>query len=238
MKKAYCIGLNYSKTDKSLLGPSVDSANMKSLAEKFGYDVTVLDDTTGTKKNLFKVFNTISKLPPGSSVFFTYSGHGKQKKDKDNDEIDNMDECICPIKNYKDGTQKLDTMTDDEIRENLINKVPENVKLIAIFDCCNSGTICDMRYVVKTDSIQKDKRYPKLQASISCLASCRDDQSALDGPFGGLFTNNFLRVLQEFNYDCTYRQLFNKLTYIFSDGVFNPYLSLSNPNIYDSPFQL
>ena len=149
MKLAYCVGLNYAKTDKSLTGPSVDSRNMKALAERFGYAVTILDDTTGTKKNLLKVFKAISQLPAGSSVFFTYSGHGKQTKDKNGDEVDGKDECICPVKNYKDGSQKLDSMTDDEIRDNLISQVPAGVKLIAIFDCCNSGTICDMRYSEK-----------------------------------------------------------------------------------------
>ena len=238
MKVAYCVGLNYAKTDKALTGPSVDSNNMKLLAERFGYEVTVFDDTLGTKKNLLRAFKNISQLPAGSSVFFTYSGHGKQTKDKNKDEVDGKDECICPVKNYKDGTQKLDTMTDDEIRENLINKVPAGVKLIAIFDCCNSGTICDMRYVVKNDTVQKDKKYPKLPSTIVCLSGCRDDQATLDGPNGGLFTNNFLRVLDDFNYTCTYRQLFNKLTYVFSRGEFNPYLSLSQAELYEAPFQL
>lgn len=239
MKVAICVGINYSKTSTPLTGPEVDSKNISDLCIKhYNYlesNVHILDETNGTKKNILKYFKKITSLPNGSSALFSYSGHGKQVKDKNGDEIDKKDEAICPIKNGK-----LDELTDDEINEYLIKPLPKGVKLTCIFDCCNSGTICDLRYVIKDDSgnlvIQKDKNYPKIESNVCTICACRDNQSSLDGPYGGLFTNNLLMALEKFNYQCSYADLYKNLSYRFSDGPYNPLMCFSQPPNLDDFF--
>lgn len=234
MRLALCVGLNYAGTDRPLSGASVDAAHMRQLCLDCGFDedkVLVLDDTNGTKKTLYKAFDRIAALPAGSSAVFSYSGHGKQQKDKSGDEIDGKDEVICPVKN-KNGKRSLDSLTDDELRANLIDRVPAGVRLTCFFDCCNSGSVCDLRYCVKTDHQQKDKHYAQTVGDVVCFSACRDAQSSLDGPSGGLFTNNLLWAIKDESAkgEFTYGQLFGNLAYRFSDGVYNPYLSFGNKN--------
>ena len=45
----------------------------------------------------------IKGAKPGDSLFFHYSGHGSQVKDKDGDEIDGLDETILPVDFQKSG---------------------------------------------------------------------------------------------------------------------------------------
>lgn len=244
MRVAVCVGLNYLGSNKPLSGSAHDAQQMAQLCvDHYGYDksqVTLIGDSEGTKKRLFKEFDRIAALPPGSTAMFSYSGHGRQKKDSSGDEIDGEDECICPIKSDNESVE-LDTMTDDEIRERLIDRVPAGVRLTCFFDCCESGTVCDLRYCVKTDVVQKDSRYEKTAGDVVCFSACRDGQSSLDGPSGGLFTNNLMFALDEEAEKgaFTYGQLFANLTYRFSGGVYNPYLSFGNTNTtLDTVFSL
>ena len=88
--------------------------------------------------NLFYLLNALSILPislqaglsymmqnaqPGDSLLFFFAGHGTQVED-DGEEPDGFDEAIC-------ASDKLNLITDDDLREILIN-LPEGAKFTMI----------------------------------------------------------------------------------------------------------
>lgn len=60
---------------------------------------------------------------PDDSLFLHYSGHGGQTPDKDGDEEDGMDECICPV-DYKSAG----TIIDDDLKALFSKKLPRGVR--------------------------------------------------------------------------------------------------------------
>lgn len=74
-------------------------------------------------------------------LLFQYAGHGGQVKDKNGDEVDGMDETICPYDHKKNGP-----ITDDDLYRLLVEPLPAGVTLTAVMDCCHSGTSMDLAY--------------------------------------------------------------------------------------------
>jgi hypothetical protein len=62
--------------------------------------------------------------------------------DTDGDEEDGMDEILIPG-DYKESGQ----IVDDEIYSDFVTKVPAGVHVVAMIDCCHSGTAMDLPYV-------------------------------------------------------------------------------------------
>ena len=155
MKRALFIGINYTKTNVELKGCINDVMNMKNYITKV-YNVNTgntkllcdnyTQDLRPTYNNILKAFSWLTlKVKAGDSLFLHYSGHGTYVRDINNDEQDKRDECICPIDYQTKGF-----IIDDIINEKLVKKVPKNVKLTCIFDCCYSGTVLDLKYSLKT----------------------------------------------------------------------------------------
>ncbi|MGK7898545.1 MAG: caspase family protein [Xenococcus sp. (in: cyanobacteria)] len=71
----------------------------------------------------------------GDFLVFHFSGHGSQIRDRDGDELkDHMDELICPYDmNWDNGF-----ITDDMLNA-IFTKLPSNVLLEVVLDCCHSG---------------------------------------------------------------------------------------------------
>eukprot|EP01094_Clydonella_sp_ATCC50884_P003533 TRINITY_DN1270_c0_g1_i1.p1 TRINITY_DN1270_c0_g1~~TRINITY_DN1270_c0_g1_i1.p1 ORF type:complete len:614 (+),score=160.02 TRINITY_DN1270_c0_g1_i1:169-1842(+) len=86
----------------------------------------------------------------GDSLFFHFSGHGGQSKDKTHLEDDGMNETILPC-DYQTAGQ----IVDDHMHNMLVKPLPEGVKLTAVFDSCHSGTALDLPFVHKST----DPRY-------------------------------------------------------------------------------
>lgn len=85
-------------------------------------------------------------VQPGDDLFLHYSGHGVRVADKDGDEDDGFDEALCPV-DYKE----VGVITDDTINKHVIQPLPKGSRLTIIFDCCHSGTACDLPYVFKAN---------------------------------------------------------------------------------------
>lgn len=68
-------------------------------------------------------------------------------RDQDNDEADGMDETLIPVDYCKKGQ-----IRDDDVYDMLVTKIPEGCHLTVIMDCCHSGTILDLPYLVKGDN--------------------------------------------------------------------------------------
>ena len=55
-------------------------------------------------------------MQPGDSLVFHYSGHGGQKRDMTGEEVDGMNETLCPM-----DFQRVGEITDDEVNQRLVN---------------------------------------------------------------------------------------------------------------------
>lgn len=80
----------------------------------------------------------------GDSLVFHFSGHGTQQMNMDGNEIDGLDEAICPVDYEEQGK-----IVDDEINTALVRPLPRGAKLHAIVDACHSGTALDLPFVCK-----------------------------------------------------------------------------------------
>ena len=95
----------------------------------------LLTDSRATKAAILKELSwLVSGAKKGDLLIFHYSGHGSQLPDTSGDEIDKLDEVLCPHDYYTAGFIK-----DDDLRA-AFAKVPAGVNLEVILDCCHSGT--------------------------------------------------------------------------------------------------
>lgn len=195
-KHALLIGINYLKNKNyGLDGCINDVQNVKKmLVDCFHYRpeniVVMTDNLKGslepTKKNMIQqIMNVVGKIKPGDTMYMHYSGHGVQIRSKDGDEahnIDtpNMDDCLCPCDFYKfAGDNRF--ISDDFLKQILVNKVPIGAKLRAVFDCCHSGSALDLRYMWSKGDKFLNSNSPQLKSNdIILISGCRDHQTSAD----------------------------------------------------------
>jgi hypothetical protein len=79
------------------------------------------------------------------SVIFVYAGHGVQLPNYDGKEVDGKDECIL--------STDRQTILDDVLRDMLVDALPQNARLLCIFDCCHSKTMLDTTPIVEFDPV-------------------------------------------------------------------------------------
>uniref|UniRef100_A0A7N1A9K7 Metacaspase n=1 Tax=Kalanchoe fedtschenkoi TaxID=63787 RepID=A0A7N1A9K7_KALFE len=195
-KRAVICAVSYKKTKNELKGCVNDANCMKFLLiNRFSFpEASVLmlnEDETDpykipTKENIRLAMHwLIQGCRPGDSLVFHFSGHGLQKKDLNGDEIDGLDETLCPMDFETEGV-----ILDDEINDRIVRPVPHGVKLHAIIDACHSGTVLDLPYLCrmkkKGEYAWEDHR-PRNGASkgtsggeVIAFSGCDDDQTSAD----------------------------------------------------------
>ncbi|KAK0491295.1 caspase domain-containing protein [Armillaria novae-zelandiae] len=198
-KRALCIGINYRGQPHELKGCINDARHIRDfLINHWGYkseDVVMLtDDSTNprsqpTRKNMLDGMRWLVKnAQPHDSLFFHYSGHGGQTKDKDGDEVDGYDEVIFPVDFKRNGQ-----IIDDEMHSIMVKPLPSGCRLTALFDCCHSGTALDLPYVYGPDGRLKkemvSKSWRKLKstpADVISWSGSKDGQTSADTFQGGV----------------------------------------------------
>ncbi|KAF8604393.1 hypothetical protein BDV93DRAFT_606080 [Ceratobasidium sp. AG-I] len=163
-KRALIISIEYLEEQKFLDGSSMSLTGSHSdaddilelLYQEFEYnrqDIRVLADIPGlpeyqmpTRENIISGLQWLSNgCRSGDRRFIHYSGHGTQAKDLNGDEEDGWDEALQPsdwATRYEHDDKGL--IIDDELREQLVDRLPQGSTLTALFDSCHSGTILDM----------------------------------------------------------------------------------------------
>jgi len=188
-KKALCVGINYTGTDAELRGCINDARNMKQfLMSRFGFKpddiVMLLDDANHprqipTRENIVAAMQWLVRdAQPNDSLWFHYSGHGGQSKDRDGDEDDGYDETIYPVDHETAGH-----LVDDDMHEIMVRSLPIGCRLTAIFDSCHSGSVLDLPYIYSTEGKIKEPNQA-LQAGKGALDAF---QSYRAGDMGGVF---------------------------------------------------
>lgn len=153
MKKVLLIGITYKNTKEELKGTITDVRNIYNYLTSIGEkkeNIRVLSEENvdgrpiqlPTKRNIEDSIRwLVDGIKENESVFIHYSGHGSRIRDRSNDERDGFDEVLVPL-----DFQTNSVITDDWLYDNMITKIPEKSKLIGFFDCCHSGTMCDLKY--------------------------------------------------------------------------------------------
>ncbi len=205
-RKALIIGINYIGTSNELGGCIGDAMNVKAMLLTKGYaerDITLMTDNTDIKPTRFAILSELMKLIASgcSKLYFHYSGHGASIRDTDGDEADSNDETIVPIDFNTSGM-----IIDDEVRGILIS-LTETQSLVAVLDCCHSGSGFDLKYNIceKVGSRQillvEDKREKATRGNCIMLSGCADTQTSADtyeeGMAQGAMSYGFLKALSD-----------------------------------------
>lgn len=248
-KIALLIGINYNGDEKLKLNGCInDTKTIKTLLlNHYGYsdnDIIVLTDdteTTPTRENIENILeNIVNKIRnKGITEFFiSYSGHGTYQYDWSGDEDDGKDEAIVPLDCNKNGI-----ITDDELHKKYLSKLPNNVNVFALMDCCHSGTILDLEYKYNhrggtpRNGVFVRQQNKKLNCKVIKISGCRDDQYSMDafidGKYCGAMTASFEKTMIK-SMDC--RDLLARMTTYLKNNNFEqrPVLTSSfNYNKYD-----
>eukprot|EP00051_Salpingoeca_urceolata_P025125 m.446114 g.446114 ORF g.446114 m.446114 type:complete len:394 (+) comp20307_c4_seq3:1732-2913(+) len=152
-KKALLVGCNYPGTNAALRGCVNDVFSMKKLlVQHKGFpesNITLMIDTDSryerpTGAAVKRALNQlIASSNAGDILFFHFSGHGTQvpADASDTEELDGKDEAICPT--------DLNIIVDDDLRD-IVEKLPADVELTFIADCCHSGGLLDHTALIIT----------------------------------------------------------------------------------------
>lgn len=157
VKKALLIGVNYIGTEDELNGCINDVNNINNfLVNNCDYqkdNIIILTEKSSIlpdKKNIVKYIKwLVSNNSSGDILFFYYSGHGTNSKDKNKDESDKKDEEIVPLDE--------ETISDDWLYKNLASNVSKDINLWCFFDACHSGTMMDLIYNYRSQCKYKGK---------------------------------------------------------------------------------
>jgi hypothetical protein len=228
------VGLNtvdpahYDGWDGALQACEFDANDMAALAKSRGIaDRKVLLTRDATSQNVIAAIEEAAEqLQPGDLFFVTYSGHGGQVPDKnDEDEDDHSDETWLLYDRQ---------IVDDELFA-LWGKFKPGVRIFVLSDSCHSGSVTKKiddavpdpvsrrdtaaeqspRYramprdvMIATyranaklyDDIQGDvptSEKADVGATVLLISGCQDDQLSLDGFSNGLFTETLKGVWDE-----------------------------------------
>jgi hypothetical protein len=132
------IGLNevdpdaYDGWNGALAGCINDAKAMKAIAEKQGYQASMLIDKQATSANVIKaIANAAKSLKSGDYLLLTYSGHGGHVPDVNSDEDDSQDETWV----------LWDRMLIDDELYQLWSQFKKGVRIFMLSDSCHSGTV-------------------------------------------------------------------------------------------------
>lgn len=237
---ALTIGLNavdpkhYAGWSGELTACEADAADMADIARSRKYTVKTLLTKSATRaKVAAEITKAVKLLKAGDIFLLSYSGHGGQLPDLNDDEPDGQDETWCLF----DGEQ-----VDDELY-GMLGKFAKGVRILAFSDSCHSGSVVKAAYYQGTTAVRsaglssttvryramppdvalrtyrqnkrfydpillrknRDRALAKVNASVLLISGCQDNQLSSDGDFNGLFTANMLRVWNHGRFSKDYR---------------------------------
>jgi hypothetical protein len=244
---ALTIGINsvdpkhYGGWSGDLNACEADAMDMANIAKLKKFSTKNLITKVATRLNVTNEISEASKsLKIGDLFLLTYSGHGGQLPDLNNEEDDYQDETWC----LYDGE-----LIDDELY-NLFGKFKEGVRILVFSDSCHSGTVTkeafyhgtitarssssgsqEVRYKYMPSEValrtyrQNKEFYDKIlenpelkeapkyvKASVLLISGCQDNQYSLDGTFNSLFTATLLRTWNHGNFTRNYKSFHKAIT--------------------------
>jgi hypothetical protein len=234
---ALLIGINYTGTDNELYGCINDTSSINSLISSYNYQkVCILTDNTVKKPNhnniLDEFKNLLSNSQSGDILLFFYSGHGSYILDKNKNEKTGNDQVIIPC--------DLNEILDDELKSIIQTNLKKDVTLIALFDCCHSGSILDLKYQYM-DSLDKNNFTENINESetvgnVIMISGCNDVQTSSDANINnknqGAMTWAFLEAFKS-QKNITWRQLLISMRELLQKSNFDQLPQLTSGTFFN-----
>lgn len=207
-KKALLIGINYIGTASQLNGCLNDiKAIQNVLTTNYAFKpelIKIMTDETPqkpTRENILSAFKDfLQSGAEGDLLFFAYSGHGSTTVDYNKDEAKGgNDEMII--------SADLKGILDDELKALIQTNLKKNVTLFALFDCCFSGTVLDLKYQyldsLENDTFTENANETETFGNVIMISGCNDNQTSADAyieaKYQGAMTWAFLATLNTKN---------------------------------------
>ena len=152
------------------------------------------------------ILGAAAQLKSGDLFILSYSGHGGQVQDRNNDEGDRLDETWVLFDRI---------LLDDELYL-AWSAFEDAVRIVFFSDSCHSGTIARARYdrnsklappIVTLFSynlnrpefgrLVRGKDNANVRATVLSFSACKDDQLAIDGEVNGMYTMQLLKVYDD-----------------------------------------
>ena len=147
----------------------------------------------------------------GDLLFFSFSGHGSYTLDRNNDETNGNDEMLI--------SSDLKGILDDELKSLIQNNLKKNVTLFALFDCCFSGTVLDLKYQyldsLVNDASSVNNNDAETKGNVIMISGCNDAQTSadayIDKKYQGAMTWAFISVITTLTTPPSWRDLLVKM---------------------------
>jgi len=205
--KALLIGIqNY-----GLDGPHADIKNIEEYLREFNPEIRELiriSDAPGcippTKENIIDQLKRLyESVNENEDVFVYYSGHGDNLATTNSDEFDRrFDQAIRTTNG---------SIRDNDIHGYISTDMPSGTAVYAMFGCCHSGDILDLKYKLIDNEFQQIRDDSSINNKVILISGCAFMQSTTDAPSGGAFTNRFIDIMRGYKNKITYRILFGEL---------------------------
>ena len=239
---ALLIGINYFGTDNELYGCINDTNSIKSLISSYNFQkISILTDNNEkkpTRNNILEEFkNLLINSQSGDVLLFFYSGHGSYILDKNNNEKTGKDQLIVPC--------DLNEILDDELKNIIQLNLKKDVTLIALFDCCHSGSILDLKYQYM-DSLENNKfteniNETETNGNVIMISGCSDIQTSADATINnknqGAMTWAFLEAFKS-EQNITWRNLLIKMRSLLKQSKFSQLPQLTSGSFFDIDSQV
>jgi hypothetical protein len=237
-RRALLVGINnYSGTNK-LEGCKNDVLNIKNKLLTLGYNdnniKTILDASANANNILDSLTNLLTTSVSGDLLIFHYSGHGSYEIDKNLDEFNtNCDQDIVGV--------DLKKISDDILKSTIVKNLKPNVTLIALFDCCYSGSVLDLRYqymdTLNNNNYVENMNELETSGSVIMISGCTDTQTSADAMINdmrqGAMTWSFLKSLNDASNNITWRQLIVNMRNSLKSKKFSQIPQISSGNIME-----
>merc|ERR1712032_700435 len=106
-------------------------------------------------------------------------------------------------------------ITDDQIGDLIVKRLPEGVRLTAVMDCCHSGTGLDLPYTLTRRGWKEETNPFHSMGDVQLFSGCEDHDTSADtcsryGAAGGAMTTALCDVLRQ-SRGLTYSELIAQL---------------------------
>jgi hypothetical protein len=165
-------------------------------------------------------------LKPNTKMYLGYAGHGAEIKGR----IDTFDQVFVASDGF---------LVDDDVHNLIRDRMNDSSSLISIVDCCSSGTIADLPFImVDPNTVIPDDNHQQrdyIPGIVIFLSACSDSQAAKEAGCHGVFTTKILSLLQAQQvWDLS--DLMLQVTLALAPYGQNPVWSFSHPDIREVNF--
>jgi hypothetical protein len=142
-----------------------------------------------TKQGFLDAIEEVGQEVGDNDYFiFYYTGHGDRLVDDDGDEASGRDSALCLLGDDGNTEPRNEVwLRDDDFAEAIMNNVTSEAKIIALMDCCHSGTVMDFGH----------PRWAREGFKACSITGCEDSQTSAGTGKGGMFSRALSRAIQE-----------------------------------------